>query len=273
YPYGRKGRKSLAAQYAEATPENAFDIKEDQPYGEIWMGDDPNGPSSTVKDNTPLGDLIANNPGGYLTSAVCERFGKDKHLPFLFKILSFEKALPLRAHPDRKLAEQVKGQNETFVDPNHKPEVAVTVSGLFEGFVGFRPITEIKSFLKEVPELRDAIGNEADINAFLAVGDLSRQQELMKKLFWDIFPRPHDDVAHACRALLARLHGLGEAALGNLDGVQNLGSVAKKDALRIPGGCRHVCCCILYELRPAEKGGGDCGTCGLHPCVSGGRCD
>lgn len=52
-------------------------------------------------------------------------------LPFLFKILSFDKALPLQAHPDHKLGaklrkrEKIKylGYNSDFVDDNGKPEV------------------------------------------------------------------------------------------------------------------------------------------------------
>jgi mannose-6-phosphate isomerase len=50
------------------------------------------------------------------------------------------------------------GTNETFVDPNHKPEVAVVLSDMFQGFVGFRPIDEIRQFVRDIPELGEAIG-------------------------------------------------------------------------------------------------------------------
>ncbi|EEB88315.1 hypothetical protein MPER_13916, partial [Moniliophthora perniciosa FA553] len=82
--------------------------------------------------------------------------------------------LPLQADPDRSLAEKLMdqekkdtGKNESFVDPNHKPEVAVTLSDVFEGFVGFRPVEELQGFLKDVPELREAIADQEAVNEFL----------------------------------------------------------------------------------------------------------
>jgi mannose-6-phosphate isomerase len=51
------------------------------------------------------------------------------------------------------------GRNETFVDPNHKPEVAVVLSDRFLGFVGFRSVEEIQQFVRDVAELREAIGS------------------------------------------------------------------------------------------------------------------
>ena len=116
---------------------------------------------------------------------------KDTQFPFLFKILSFEKALPLQSHPDKalgqKLMEQEKmqswlGRNETFVDPNHKPEVAVVLSDRFVGFVGFRPLEEIQQFVRDVAELQEAIGEE---NARRFV-DLEAQ-EARKKVERDVW--------------------------------------------------------------------------------------
>lgn len=205
------------------------------------MGDHPNGPSHTVKNNKPLADLIAAHPEEYLTFAVFEKFNKDAHLPFLFKILSFRKALPLQAHPDKSLAEQLmrqekreKGRNEQFVDPNHKPEVSVTASDLFEGFVGFRPINEIKLFLKQVPELRDAVGNENAVDEFLAAEEQEKTRGLLKTLFWSLFKRDKEDIAKLCQALLARMHLSGEEVLGSLGKSQNLGPVVKKILMTYP---------------------------------------
>lgn len=281
YPYGKKGSDSLAARLATATPENNFKIDEDQPYGEvsipaqnrhlgdsdslqIWMGDHPNGSSRTVKGNKPLADLIAANPQEYLTSAVYEKFNKDPHLPFLFKVLSFCKALPLQAHPDKSLAEQLheqekrqKGKNERFVGPNHKPEVSVVVSDHFEGFIGFRPIREIKLFLEEVPELREAVGNEDAVNELLDIeeeaeervrglkavnmdeflakeGGRHRMKALLKTLFWGLFERSHNDIARLCESLLAKLYLMGDEALGTLGKEQNLGPMVKKILFAYP---------------------------------------
>ncbi|KAI5816391.1 RmlC-like cupin domain-containing protein [Pyronema omphalodes] len=147
-PYGKKGSSSIAAHYATATPENEFTIDENVNYGEIWFGDHPKHPSRTL-NGTLLANLVEADVDGFLTNAVYERF-KDlhgKHIPFLFKILSFDKALPLQAHPHRK------------------PEVAVTLSDTFDGFLGFRPVGEVKSFLKHVPELRKVLSDHETMKA------------------------------------------------------------------------------------------------------------
>jgi mannose-6-phosphate isomerase len=131
------------------------------------MGDHENGMSKSINTGMSLHDLIQLAPGAFLGKSVLEKFG-DAQLPFLFKILSFDKALPLQSHRDRKLAKQLmkrekeeKGKNETFVDPNHEPEIAIVLSEMFQGFVGFRPIEEIQQFVRNVPELREAIGEES----------------------------------------------------------------------------------------------------------------
>lgn len=228
------------------------------------MGDHPNGPSRTVNGNKPLADLIAANPQEYLTSAVYEKFNKDPHLPFLFKILSFRKALPLQAHPEKPLAEQLQEQeqgrrekNELVVDPNYKPEVSVVVSDNFEGFVGFRPIREIKLFLEQVPELREAVRCEDAVSELLSIegeleervrglkavdegeflareGEGERMKGLLKRLFWSLFKRSHNDIARFCESLLARLHLMGEGALGTLGKEQNLGPIVKKILFAYP---------------------------------------
>lgn len=131
------------------------------------LGDHKKGPSKSLKTGTPLRDLITGEPQSYLSKAVQQKFpGTDgaPQLPFLFKVLSFDKALPLQAHPDKSLAEKLmrqeheeEGRNEQFVDPNHKPEVAIALSNDFSAFVGFRPVEEIQSFIKCVPELQDLV--------------------------------------------------------------------------------------------------------------------
>lgn len=250
------------------------------------MGDHPNGPSRTVKGDKSLVDLIAANPREYLTSAVYEKFNKDPHLPFLFKILSIRKALPLQAHPDKSLAKQLqeqekcaKGKNEQFVDPNHKPEVSVAVSDHFEGFVGFRPLREIKLFLEEVPELRDAVGNEDAVNEFLSIegeaeervkglkavdtneflakeGEGERMKELLKTLFWSLFKRSHDDIARLCESLLAGLHLMGERALGTLGVEQNLGPIVKKILFAYPQDVGMFAAVFFTNFVRLERGEG-----------------
>lgn len=76
---------------------------------------------------------------------ILDKFGAD--LPFLPKILSIAKALPLQIHPDKDLAAKLhKKDPEKYGDSNHKPEIAVALSK-FEVFVGFKPLDEIKSLI------------------------------------------------------------------------------------------------------------------------------
>lgn len=63
------------------------------------------------------------------------------------------------------------------MDANHKPEIAVAIGRpldgwgdgavAFTGFVGFRPLQEIKAFVANIAELQRAIGNERLVQDFL----------------------------------------------------------------------------------------------------------
>lgn len=144
---------------------------------------------------------------GFLTNAVYERF-KDlhgKHIPFLFKILSFDKALPLQAHPHRK------------------PEVAVTLSDTFDGFLGFRPVGEVKSFLKHVPELRKVLSDHETVEAFLAAPEgengegTQETKRLLKTLFTEVLKTPSTEMKAAMDQLLTHVErGTADEALGEL---------------------------------------------------------
>ena len=81
-------------------------------------------------------------------------------LPFLFKVLSINKALSIQAHPTKSHAEQLhKMAPDKYPDPNHKPEMLIVLKD-FEGFCGFRPFDEIRCFLSSVPELQAVVGQE-----------------------------------------------------------------------------------------------------------------
>ncbi|KAL7275195.1 hypothetical protein RUND412_001872 [Rhizina undulata] len=239
-PYGKKGSQSLVARFAAATPENNFQIDESQPYGELWMGDHPHGPSTTL-DGKPLRDIISSNPSKYLTTSVYNRFKTD-HLPFLFKILSIEKVLPLQAQPDESLAARLKeaeksqkGKPEEIKDRNHKPEVAVTLSETFEGFVGFRPINEIKSFLENVDELGMAINDEVDVDAFMKTIDPEKGHSLLKPIFSALMHRDHKTISALCTHVLAKINNLGEDALGPYGKKAGLSDVVKRLLEQYPG--------------------------------------
>ena len=79
-----------------------------------------------------------------------QKFGHTK-LPYLPKVLSISKALPLQLHPNKdKAAELQKRDPDQFTDPNHKPEIAVALTE-FEAFCGFKPLSDIESLLKLQP--------------------------------------------------------------------------------------------------------------------------
>ncbi|KAF8247015.1 RmlC-like cupin [Wilcoxina mikolae CBS 423.85] len=211
--YGKKGSSSVAARFGTATPENNFTIDENQRYGEIWFGDHPKNPSTTL-DGTPLSTLISTNPSEYLSPGVYNRFKPthNSHLPYLFKVLSFSKALPLQAHPHRK------------------PEVAVTISDHFDGFLGFRPVREIKSFLKHVPELRTVLKDHETVEKFLNTAEDGEEEtrRLLKKMFMELLSTSHTEIAVCSQQLHTHVARGRDEALGDLGRQEGLERVIEK---------------------------------------------
>ncbi|CAH3175465.1 unnamed protein product [Porites lobata] len=124
------------------------------------MGTHPNGPSIVLGKGKEilLSEWIESNKD-VLGEAVKEAF--DSKLPFLLKVLSVNKALSIQAHPNKVHAAFLHRERpEIYKDPNHKPEMAIALTP-FEGLCGFRPLAEIQSFVKTIPELAAVIGQEA----------------------------------------------------------------------------------------------------------------
>lgn len=97
YEWGKLGIKSFVAQLAKAaTPD--LQIEENTPYAELWMGTHPNGPSTIAQTGQSLADYINDHPQCLGQQSV-SHFGQQ--LPFLFKVLSVEKALSIQAHPNK----------------------------------------------------------------------------------------------------------------------------------------------------------------------------
>merc|ERR1719444_194724 len=159
-----------------AAQSEEFEIQDDKPYAELWIGTHPNGMSnicSTGSDEdedgesfmedgmTPMSLLehVQSNPKLHMGSET------KTDLTFLFKILSIEKVLSIQAHPDKKLAEQLHtSRPHVYKDPNHKPEMAVALTDDFEAMCGFRPVNHIAENLKKYPEFWEVIGQEAAEN-------------------------------------------------------------------------------------------------------------
>jgi Phosphomannose isomerase type I len=80
---------------------------------QLWMGTHPSNPSKDLGTGRTLFDLIQDNKS-LMSHEIADRY-KDK-LPFLFKVLSINKALSIQAHPNKKLAEKLHAK-----DPKNYP--------------------------------------------------------------------------------------------------------------------------------------------------------
>ncbi|XP_015752095.1 PREDICTED: mannose-6-phosphate isomerase-like isoform X1 [Acropora digitifera] len=159
YAWGKIGLDSTVAQLSQHSP--SFELEEDKPYAELWMGTHINGPSKLLCGNKEvlLAEWIDKNTF-VLGATVKEAF--DGKLPFLFKVLSVNKALSIQAHPSKSQAKQLHMERpDVYTDSNHKPEVIIALT-TFESLCGFRPLAEIKKYIKTIPELALIIGKEAE---------------------------------------------------------------------------------------------------------------
>ncbi|KAJ5525869.1 hypothetical protein N7494_012519 [Penicillium frequentans] len=146
-PWGKKGKDSMVAHLWSKTPGSA-PIDENQTYSEMWMGTYPSNQSYLLSTGEPLGEYLKKNPQ-LVGKSVLDRWGAE--IPFLPKILSFSKALPLQIHPDLSLAKKLHQKNpDKFGDTMHKPEIAVALSK-FELFAGWKPLEDIQALCKLEP--------------------------------------------------------------------------------------------------------------------------
>ena len=174
YDWGKLGSESdcLVAQFAAATEQLQFERVNNRPYAELWMGTHPTLPSRIVADGSLLSERLVADPS-LLGARTVAKYGVNASLalPFLFKVLSIDKALSIQAHPDKSLAEQLHAARpDMYKDANHKPEMAVAIAP-FEGFCGFRPLDEVLHFIRVVPEWRAMLGADAALESQLAGAD------------------------------------------------------------------------------------------------------
>ena len=162
YAWGKVGRSSEVARLAEGKACRDFTLEENTNYAELWMGIHPNGPARLILEDKLLSDYIGGRPE-CLGQKIRSRFGDT--LPFLFKVLSVNKALSIQAHPNKSHAEELHAERPNiYKDPNHKPEIAVALTQ-FEGLCGFRPLEEIQTFLRTVQELRAVTDHQSLLSA------------------------------------------------------------------------------------------------------------
>ncbi|KAL2795069.1 mannose-6-phosphate isomerase [Aspergillus keveii] len=209
YDWGKVGHESAAAKYAATTAPADFSIESEKPYAELWMGTHPSLPSKDLETQRTLLDLVQDNLA-LMSPEVTERYGGK--LPFLFKVLSIQKALSIQAHPNKKLAEQLHAKDpKNYPDDNHKPEMTIAITP-FEGLCGFRPLSEIVHFLKAVAPLRYLVGVQtaSDFEKVVQGSEDSEDPEQTKKnkdalrtLFTSLMKSSSDDVEAAAKELVS----------------------------------------------------------------------
>lgn len=153
YPWGKQGSNSISARLCQKQPgwdgdgpKQDFKINENKAYAEMWMGTYPVLPSYIADTGEDLQDVIDRYPKQLLGEEVMNKFGHSK-LPYLPKVLSISKALPLQLHPNKDVARKLHQEKpDAFTDPNHKPEIALAL-GKFEAFCGFKPLEDVAALL------------------------------------------------------------------------------------------------------------------------------
>ena len=172
------------------------------------MGTHAKGPSkiSHPKElaGTLLSDWLIDNQWA-LGEAVAAEYKGD--LPFLFKVLSINKALSIQAHPAKAHAQVLhRTAPDLYRDPNHKPELAVAISE-FEGFCGFRPLEEIRGFVCGVPELRELVGEHVceRMNSSVTASTEEERKAMLKEAFTALMASKEDVVRPSLRKLVERL--------------------------------------------------------------------
>ncbi|CAO1602243.1 hypothetical protein XANCAGTX0491_005869 [Xanthoria calcicola] len=182
YPWGKKGHESLAASLCAKTPNTGFEIDESKEYAEMWMGDYPVLPAKGLKSGEELHKIVDDNKEQLLGKTCIDKFGGV--VPFLPKILSISKALPLQIHPNKELAAQLHKQDpEKFTDPNHKPEIAIAL-GPFEVFAGFKDNNDIQALFSALPPLE----------RFLPRKDVNFDHEVLKQVCYKIFTASDEEI-------------------------------------------------------------------------------
>jgi len=86
------------------------------------MGTHPSLPSKDLETKRSLLELVQENQA-LLSPEIAQKY--ENRLPFLFKVLSINKALSIQAHPNKKLAEQLHAK-----DPKNYPGTLSTQDGM-----------------------------------------------------------------------------------------------------------------------------------------------
>jgi mannose-6-phosphate isomerase len=209
-----------------------------EPIAEIWFGTHPLGESVSVAENKTLSETLG------------------KHLSFLVKILSAEKALSIQVHPNSKQAEAgfkleqdqsipIGDPQRNYKDSSHKPEALVALTS-FRALCGFRPraelLTVFTEFGKSEPEFA-SLADEIAAGASLAeiFESLIGNTELAKRFCKTVDSAQSNSIAMAARALVETLLGQYPDDTGALVALMlNEVVLAPGEAIYLPAGNMHA---------------------------------
>lgn len=151
YEWGTKGKNAFIPKMIKIKSQSA------KPYAELWMGTHPKASSKIIIGGREfeLSEIIQKYPKEILGIKTAKKFSNT--LPFLFKVLSADKALSIQAHPNKRQAKALhKKDPVNYPDENQKLEVAIALDSL-AALVGFKPIDQIIKTLENYSEIRDFI--------------------------------------------------------------------------------------------------------------------
>uniref|UniRef100_A0A8C5K1C4 Mannose-6-phosphate isomerase n=1 Tax=Jaculus jaculus TaxID=51337 RepID=A0A8C5K1C4_JACJA len=251
YAWGKTGSNSEVARLL-ASSDPLAQIAEDKPYAELWMGTHPRGDAKILDNHISqktLGQWIAENQD-CLGPKVKETF--NGKLPFLFKVLSVETALSIQAHPNKALAEKLHHQApQHYPDANHKPEMAIALTS-FQGLCGFRPVEEIVTFLKKVPEFQFLIGDDATTQLRQSLGsDSQAMASALRSCFTHLMRSEKKVVVEQLNLLVKRISQ--QVSAGN--SMEDIcGTLLLDLHQQYPGdiGCFAIYFLNLLTLKPGE---------------------
>jgi mannose-6-phosphate isomerase len=187
YPWGGCARDGSAPYIANLVGAPA---ETGQPFAELWIGAHPKLPAAALVGDAsvPLDQLIHEHTETILGGGLVE--AGVKSLPFLLKVLDCDQPLSIQAHPDLRRAAELNARDpEHYGDANHKPEIAIGITGM-TAFCQFRPTSEIQGHIARLPALAAFLG---DAGAGLAPGS----REWLQALYARVFSASQDAVGTA----------------------------------------------------------------------------
>jgi mannose-6-phosphate isomerase len=204
------------------------------------MGTHPSNPSRDLETSRTLLDLVQDNQA-LMSTSISKKY--QQKLPFLFKVLSINKALSIQAHPNKRLAEKLhEKDSKNYPDDNHKPEMTIAITP-FDGLCGFRPLAEITHFLKNVPALRELVGEDNASSFEKAVSGketseddvvMSENKKALQSAFTSLMESKPEDIQRLAPKLIQQAKDEGYKFAGD-GGPSNDGKELAELMLRLDG--------------------------------------